>query len=43
MTGVREGLLPGGLPYAAAGSGPPVVILPGISGDPADADRRDAG
>src|SRR3954469_14312178 len=40
MTGVREGLLPGGLSYAAAGSGPPVVVLPGISGDPADADGR---
>jgi pimeloyl-ACP methyl ester carboxylesterase len=33
----RSGLLHGGLPYAAAGSGPPVVVLPGLSGDPADA------
>lgn len=37
--GVREGMLEG-LPFAAAGSGPPVVVLPGISGDPADAGGR---
>jgi pimeloyl-ACP methyl ester carboxylesterase len=31
-TAVREGVLPGGLPYLAFGSGPPVVVLAGIDG-----------
>lgn len=29
-TTVREGTLPGGLPYVAVGSGPPVVVLAGL-------------
>lgn len=29
---VREGTLPGGLPYLATGSGPPVVVLAGLDG-----------
>jgi pimeloyl-ACP methyl ester carboxylesterase len=37
MQVTREGLV-AGLPFAAAGSGSPVVVLPGISGDPTDAD-----
>ncbi|MEU4425792.1 alpha/beta hydrolase [Actinoplanes sp. NPDC024001] len=43
MTPAREGTLAGGLPYRAAGTGPPVIVLPGISGDNADptgGDRR---
>lgn len=31
-TVVREGTLPGGLPYVAVGSGPPVVVLAGLDG-----------
>jgi pimeloyl-ACP methyl ester carboxylesterase len=34
----RAGTLPGGLAYLASGTGPPLVILPGIGGD--NADRR---
>lgn len=33
---VREGLMHGGLPYLAVGSGKPVIVLPGISADNAD-------
>ena len=44
LMAVREGLLHGGLPYRAVGSGPPVVVvvvvLPGISADTTGAHRR---
>jgi pimeloyl-ACP methyl ester carboxylesterase len=41
MTMAHAGTLGGGLPYRAAGSGPPLIVLPGISGDNADATGRD--
>lgn len=41
MTSARQGILSGGLPYLAVGAGPPVVVLPGISGDNADPQGRD--
>jgi hypothetical protein len=36
MTGARSGLLVGGVPYRVIGKGPPVVVLPGLTGDNAD-------
>ena len=36
----RDGVLPGGLPYLAAGTGPPVVVFPGLDGDNADPTGR---
>lgn len=36
MRDIREGLLYGGLPYRAAGAGPPVVVFRGIEVDNAD-------
>lgn len=41
MTTVREGMLPGGLPYRAVGDGPPVVVFPGLTADNADPTGRD--
>jgi pimeloyl-ACP methyl ester carboxylesterase len=41
MAGARSGVLPGGLPYRAVGHGPPVVVLPGLTGDNADPTGRD--
>jgi pimeloyl-ACP methyl ester carboxylesterase len=38
---VREGVLAGGLPYLADGGGPPLVVLPGLSGDNADPSGRE--
>ncbi|MFI7539720.1 alpha/beta fold hydrolase [Actinoplanes sp. NPDC049599] len=40
MRDIREGLLFGGLPYRAAGTGPAVVVFPGIEGDNADSSGR---
>lgn len=37
----REGTLTGGLPYSAVGDGPPLVVLPGLSGDNADPSGRE--
>jgi pimeloyl-ACP methyl ester carboxylesterase len=40
---VREGLLPGGLPYLAVGDGPPLVVFPGFTANhanPTGAARR---
>ena len=31
MADVREGALPGGLPYLAAGRGPPLLAFPALS------------
>ncbi|WP_203790620.1 alpha/beta fold hydrolase [Paractinoplanes rishiriensis] len=41
MAAIAAGVLAGGLPYAARGSGPPVIVLPGITGDNADPAGRD--
>jgi pimeloyl-ACP methyl ester carboxylesterase len=41
MRYARTGVLPGGLPYRAAGTGPPVVVFPGLTGDNADPTGRD--
>lgn len=38
MTDVHQGLLHGGLPYLSAGTGPVVVVFPGIEADNADPD-----
>jgi hypothetical protein len=39
-------VLDGGLPYHVAGTGPPVIVMPGLTGDNADptgGDRRSNG
>jgi pimeloyl-ACP methyl ester carboxylesterase len=36
----QGGVLPGGLPYLAAGTGPPVVVFPGLDADNADPTGR---
>lgn len=36
-----DGMLTGGMPYTAVGDGPPLVVLPGLSGDNADASGRE--
>ena len=41
MTRDRAGVLPGGLPYLAAGEGPPVVIFPGLTGENSDPTGRE--
>jgi pimeloyl-ACP methyl ester carboxylesterase len=41
MAGAGSGVLTGGLPYRVVGHGPPVVVLPGLTGDNADPTGRD--